>query len=168
MKTIAKTLLVLLTFTTLFSCNKDEPTSNPEGFYMTAKIDTNDFTAIPDTVLVDYYTDNGDFMTITGKTADNKQILMIVNLQNYTQGSGTYTNNEVTFSYRIFDPTTTLDLAHWSTNTPGAGNGSLTITAEDDTRLKGTFSFSPFLSFDETGQQITSILITNGKFNAKK
>jgi len=159
-----KTLLALLIILQLNSCNKDE-TDTPEAFYMTAKIDQTDFEAKPETVKVDYYTDDGDFMTITGVTANNYKIFMLVNLQNYTEGTGTYDQNQVRFDFRIITPT--VD-DFWTTDTPGAGAGTLTILEENDEHLKGTFSFDPFHNYGNISEFNTSILVTNGKFNAKK
>ena len=168
MKTIFKTTILLLAVLTIFSCNKDEEVTEPVGYYMTAKIDQEDFEAKPETVKVTYYTDNGDFMVITSETANNRRISMTVNLQNYTQGSGTYTEQEVDFHFSVFDPVTSFETDHWATNVSGAGGGTLTITEEDTAHLKGTFNFSPFHSFGDLSVYNTSLLITNGKFNAKK
>ena len=163
-----KHVLIIAILVLATSCSKDD--DNPEennGFFMTASIDNDSFNAIPETVLVDYYTDNGDFMTITGKTTENRIITMIVNLQNYTVGSGTYTTQEVNFTFELID-SNGFSSDSWNTNEAGAGNGTLTILEEDNNHLKGTFTFNPFTVWGTLDVYNSSILVTNGSFNAKK
>jgi len=163
---LIKTLFILSVLIVSISCNKDEETPvEPEGFYMTAKIDQEDFNAKPETVLVDYYTDDGDFMTIRGKTNENRFITFIVNLQNYTQGSGTYAAQDVRFVFGIESQDGFItDL--W--NIDQTGIGTLTILEEDTNHLKGTFTFSPMTAYGDLTNYNSNILITKGKFNAKK
>jgi len=171
MKTLLKTLLLTLIITLLFNCNSDDAKNQqPEGYYLETQIDNTDYTAKPETVLVDYYQDNGQFMTITATDYDFRQITMIVNLQNYTEGSGTYNQDTVNFVFSIQDSDNGVTNCQWSTLSGMGDAGTLTITEEDDTHVRGTFTFSAGMLFADgcLNTYNSSILITEGKFNAKK
>ena len=170
MKTLLKTLLLGLVITLLFNCNSDDTDNQqPEGYYLETKLDNTDYTAKPETVLVDYYEDNGQFMTITATDYDFRQITMIVNLQNYTEGSGTYDQNTVVFVFSIQD-SEGLTTCQWSSLSGMGDVGTLTIIEEDNTHVKGTFTFSAGMLFADgcLNTYNSTVFFTEGKFNAKK
>ena len=157
-------LITIFLVVLLMNCKKE---TLETGYYMKAKIDNENFEAVKEKVEAYYYTDDGDFMVITGITANKRRISMLVNLQGYQNGTGTYTGPQVIFSFSTEDADSFTD-ALWDTQTPGSGTGSLTITEENNTEIKGTFKFYPFSAFGDLKNYNTSISITEGKFNAKK
>jgi len=166
---IRKYYSILLLVVIIFSCNKDESIQESEGFYLRTKIDTTEnFDAKESTVRAIYDSNNDNTLTIQGITIDNKKIALEINLFKYGRGVDTYNENGVYFSFSLLDLASGNITDNWSANIPGSGGGTLIVTEETETTIKGTFHFESFTQFGDLNQYNSSLSITNGEFYAKK
>lgn len=160
MKTL-KTLFILSLLLLNFSCNKDDNeagTENQPTFYMTAKVDGQDFTANQDATLTEFVgIENG--VRIEGVyqiDIDNYEHIRF-RIEGYNDSLGTFyfSTNATSITYQI-------NSAAWSAQ-HNYGSGSVVITVNDNTHIEGTFSGTLIDPTDNTQK-----VITEGKFNAKK
>lgn len=124
---------------------------------LTAKIDGSNFEALSVAVVA---TISNNVAAIQGSNSDGEYIRL--NISNYN-GVGTYTtgnsiSNVSSAMYGSVNP-----VIAW-VSTFDIGTGTIEVTEETDTTIKGTFSFTGINSDGNT----TSKTITEGKFNAPK
>ncbi len=157
-----KTLKLLFAFTIilgLLSCSdsSDEDLGLSGEGTLTAKVDGSNFEALSVAVGA---TISNNVAAIQGSNSDGEYIRL--NISNYN-GVGTYTtgnsiSNVSSAMYGSVNP-----VIAW-VSTFDIGSGTIEVTEETDTTIKGTFSFTGINSDGNT----TSKTITVGKFNAPK
>lgn len=148
-------ILSLLVFTV--SCSsEDEENSEPDGEYLSAKVDNETYNS--DLSL--NYTNMAGFVTLTGVSKDQEGVL----IQFSDQGTGTYkiggdgANAMTIASFSTYETTTArvwLAPLDFSIN-----DGEIVVTNFTESNIKGSFSFVG--SNDNEG---TSVQVTEGKFN---
>ena len=148
-----KALILLLISVMLGSCssNDDSSDSGDSNYVLTAKVDGVNFSR--DNVVVSALNSQTDFYTIlaVGDTSIGLTLSSPVS-------TGTFTASETTvFSYQQNVP-----FIVWGANAD-AGSGTITITENTDTYIKGTFSFTGFNPADNTSKEVTE-----GVFKALK
>jgi len=165
MKLASISILSILLF--LISCNKDDEKSNPplaENYFLTAKIDGVDFTADASS-LVSFGADGTGFFNIKGISSSGDFIAITLISPTAT---GTFTmSNDINNTA----PRSTYSIPsgdNWSTHvlqgTEIIGSGTVTVAANNDTYMEGTFSFTGYNPLDNFSPKV----ITEGKFKAKK
>ena len=154
-------IAIFLFINTISSCNGDD--SNPDtNYFMTATINSDIYFESKSSLSQAIILNGDNVMGITGTSDDNRTIQLQVDLTNYTGGSGTLNEQQVTFIFSVEDS------LFYSTITEGSG--TLIVTEEDENHIKGSFNFTASLlignpSDFNLGNTIT---ISNGMFNAKK
>lgn len=161
MKTLKQiTVLLFVAFLSVSCSENDEnnPTSGDEFF--TAKVDGVDFSSFEDAIGASIGTGgSGDVLAVQGSNSVGDYIRL--NISGYT-GVGTYTtgdnlSNVSSASYGTISP-----VAAW-TSTFDIGSGSIEITEDTDTLVKGTFTFTGLNASDNSTKSITQ-----GEFSALK
>lgn len=157
-----KTLKLIFAFTFILgisSCSDstDEDLGLSGEGSLTAKIDGSNFEALSVAVVA---TISNNVAAIQGSNSEGEYIRF--HISNYN-GVGTYTtgnsiSNTNSAMYGTINP-----VISW-VSTFDIGSGTIEITEEKDTAIKGTFSFTGINSDGNT----TSKTITEGKFNAPK
>lgn len=148
-------LILLLIPAMLSSCSSDDDSgSEQDGYYLTAKVDGVDYST--DFVTVSTTPDLTDIYLITavGETASFGLSLKS------PISTGTFTSNtdeETVLFYQVLNP-----YAVWSAS-EDTGSGTIIITENTNTYIKGTFSFT-----GENPADNSSKVITQGKFKAQK
>ena len=145
----------------------DDTTAAAGAEFLTAKVDGAAFAAAQDPAVIVGAQIGGTgastVLVFQGGTNAGETISIAIN--GYT-GPGTYTTgdsptNTSSASYITIDP-----LANWGSNLAsslvgGLQAGMIEITAEDGSVVEGTFSFEGY-----NGDDMTSKMITEGKFKA--
>ena len=168
MKTILKTtIIILIITTTLFSCNKnnnEEETGNQTTFYMTAKVDGQDFIANKDATVSEFIgiVTGDEIRGVYQIDIDNYEHIRFEIIE-YDDSLGTFNIGPGlrSMSYQI---NTNGWSAYYSQATGSSqGSGSVVITVNDNTHIEGTFSGTLINPTNNTQK-----VITEGKFSAKK
>ena len=156
MKTLKK-ISFLLFLSLLISCgNNDDDDLGVSGEgSLSAKVDGTKFTALSVAVAA---TTSNDVLAVQGSDASG--IFIRINIMNYN-GKGTYKtgDNIANASSMIYG--TVQPIASWA-STFNIGNGTVTVTEDTETTVKGTFSFTA------VNDDMGSKTITEGTFNAPK
>lgn len=160
MKTLKK--LSILLFATLLWVGCTDDSNNPSGGdeFLTAKVDGADFSSFEDSIGASIGTGGaGDVLAVQG--SNNSGDYIRINITSYT-GVGTYTTGDAITNVSSLSYGSVTPLAAWTT-TFDIGNGTVEITEDSATHVKGTFSFTGLNSSDSTNKTITQ-----GEFSAKK
>lgn len=158
MKNLQKiTFLLCLSLIISCSSNDDDLGLSAEGS-LTAKVDGNSFTSLSVAVAA---TVSNNVLVFQGSNSDGEYIR--ANIINYN-GEGTYKtgdniSNSSSISYGSVNP-----VSAWI-STFNIGSGTITITADSSTNVKGTFSFS---GENNSSSAVTTKTITEGTFSAPK
>lgn len=162
MKALKQISILLFTALMMISCSSDD--NNPTGAngeeFLTAKVDGADFSSFADAIAATIGSGGtGDVLAVQGSNTSGDFIRL--NIVNYN-GVGTYTtgdniSNTSSVSYGTVQP-----IANWI-STFDVGSGTVEITEDTDTYVKGTFSFTGLNSSDSTTKTITE-----GEFKADK
>lgn len=166
MKIVNKNLLLLLmAFTVIFtSCSDDDDMGPLDDFNgsMTAEIDGDKYTSLPDFAEALLVTSNGiTVLSIAGRDAQGREIT--ISTSDF-KGEGTYylhdpNEEEPNLAYAMYfeDDDTNI----WTHVQEGATASKLVITSYNrGKRIKGTFNFTARNPFNENVKNIT-----NGKFD---
>lgn len=140
----------------LSSCSSDDDTSGSEqsDFFLTAKIDGANFSR--DFVTVSAFPDESDVYIITA--VDEASSIGLSLESPISTGTFTPTVGGLTvLFYQEISP-----YAVWEATEDG-GSGTITITENTATYIKGTFSFTGINPLDDSKK-----VITEGKFKAQK
>lgn len=148
-------ILILVTFV-LSSCTSDDDSTDPEqtGFFLTAKVDGVDYSR--DFVTVSTLPDEADVYIISAVGVNSSIGLTLespIATGTFTPAAGGLT---VLF-YQEINP-----YAVWGAS-DDVGSGTITITENTDTYIKGTFSFTGINPADDSTK-----VITEGQFKAQK
>lgn len=156
MKTL-KNLLLFVCLAAFISCSDatDEDLGLTGEGTFTAKVDGTVFTSLKATVGASVT--NG-IAAIQGSKSDGEYIR--INIMNYT-GVGTYTSGDAMSNLNMMQYGTISPIASW-VSTFTEGSGTIKITEDTATTVKGTFSFTAVN--DDKGSKT----ITEGKFSAPK
>lgn len=154
-----KNICLFLFATLLFSCSdaSDEDLGLTGEGTFTAKVDGATFTSLQSTVGA---TITGSVAAVQGSTSSGEYIRF--NIVNYS-GIGTYTTGNAITNANLIQYGTVNPIAAWI-STMNLGNGTIEITEETNTTIKGTFSFTGINASDGN----SSKTITEGSFNAVK
>ncbi len=168
MKTSTKfTFLFLLAGLMAFtSCSIDDDGGDSaagEG-NLTAKVDGKTYTSMSQaTTAVESTSANIEIITISGGSADSENIQ--INIIGF-EGVGTYSLNAVslgTYTY-LQDKSDFMSAQTFSTATGAASNGEIKIAEYNKGQnVKGTFSFTGYLTSDTTKK----VVVSEGDFNVK-
>ncbi len=156
MKNLQKIAVLLLTVF-MFSCGSsgDEPTGGDA--FLTADVAGASFASMKASVGA---TETNGVLAVQGSTANGDYIRL--NIFSYN-GAGTYvTGDAITNTNSLMYGTITPSVAAW-TSTFNIGQGTIRITEDTATHVKGTFSFSGFNAAAGTNKQVSS-----GEFSAPK
>lgn len=153
-----KTVIILLIAFMLNSCSSNDDSVSElalQDSFLTAKIDGVDFSSETTTLLQDV-DNSGSYGVLGVRLSDGNSISII--LENIVS-TGTFTTEggNVEFSLAYEDV--------YFAATEDHGTGTITITENSDTYIKGTFSF---ISIKLIGDDGTTKEITEGVFAAKK
>lgn len=162
---IRKLMLLFISISVLSGCSKDDDQNSQGsgGGKMTAKIDGENFESYSvSSNAVKSASSAGTMLFLQGTNADGVGITMTV--MNYT-GEGTYqfgpvTSNFNTASYtetNISNPTNTQV---WSASYDTSSSGSVTISTETSSGVKGTFQFK-----GKNGNDDSIKTISGGEFD---
>lgn len=151
-----KTVLFLLFITIVSSSCSSDDDSNPgqDGYYLTAKVDGADYST--DFVTISAFQDNTDIYLISGVGEESSFGFSLESPVSIGTFSAT-TSEDIVLFYQVINP-----YAVWSA-TEVAGSGTITITENSASYVKGTFSFTGANPADDTLK-----VITEGKFKAQK
>ncbi|MBW7838879.1 MAG: hypothetical protein H3C36_04395 [Chitinophagaceae bacterium] len=141
---------LLLLSATIFSCSKSGGSGGAGKDTLTATVDGKSFNSSLTTSAVK----DGSAISIAGTGSDGQ---INIGITSYT-GPGTYSVSDkaiMTFA------TTSLPIEAWSAN-PVVGEGSVTITKDDDNYVEGTFNFKAYSSGGASSKTVSG-----GKFNVK-
>ena len=153
-----KITFILLLAVLLSSCSKDEDITNTSDFYLTAKIDGEDFTADPKNTLVSFDPMNTQIFTITGINNSGARITLTLPYPS-PDPIGTF---DTYFDENIFMSYVSPFVDIWGAS-ESSSFGQITISKNNNEFVEGEFFF--------TGSHPTkteTIEITNGIFRAKK
>ncbi|MCO5286327.1 MAG: DUF6252 family protein [Chitinophagaceae bacterium] len=141
---------LLLLSAAFFSCSKSGGSSGAGKDTLTATVEGKAFnSSLATSALKD-----GSTIAIAGTGSDGQ---INIGITGYT-GPATYSvSDKAIMTYA----TTTMPIEAWSANMV-IGEGSVTITKDDDNYVEGTFSFKAFSSGGASSKTVT-----NGKFNVK-
>ena len=156
MKTLKK-ISLLLFLSLLISCgNNDDDDLGVSGEgSLSAKVDGTKFTALSVAVAA---TTSNDVLAVQGSDASG--IFIRINIMNYN-GKGTYKTGDSPSNTSSMIYGTVQPIASWA-STFNIGNGTITVTEDTETAVKGTFSFTA------VNDDMGSKTITEGTFNAPK
>lgn len=160
MKTLKKLSILLFATFLWIGCASDD--NNPTGGneFLTAKVDGTDFSSFEDSIGASIGTGGtGDVLAVQG--SNNSGDYIRINITSYT-GVGIYTTGDVITNVNSLSYGSVTPLAAWTT-TFDIGNGTIEITEDSATHIKGTFSFTGFNANDSTNKTITQ-----GEFSAEK
>jgi len=151
-KMIFKTTIILLLALVTYSCSEDGTNPIEDNVFLSAKINGLDFnTSI--VVAISAPIGNNNFaLSLVGGIDSNSETITII-VGNY-DGTGTYTtesNSGIIFTYS--NPSSGIT-GIWASSSNGVGTGTITITEDNATSLKGTFSFTG-INVDDTTKSIT-------------
>ncbi len=157
--TFLKTALILLIIVgVLSSCSSDDDNddTNQEqsNYFLTAKVDGVDFSR--DFVTVSALPDESDVYIISG-VGEVSSIALTLESPISTGAFIPTVGGLTVLFYQEINP-----YAVWGAN-EDAGSGTITITENTDTYIKGTFSFTGFNPLDNSIKEITE-----GNFKARK
>lgn len=169
MKNFKTFILLIALSATFFSCNKDDDDSSSGSVgqgTMTAKIDGSSFSnsnSAGQATLASLPT--GDNLVIQASNSDGESINLIV--WNYT-GTGTYEinssgTNPNTAIYTETDIANPTNTQIWQAPYQNSSIGTIKITEETSTAVKGEFSFKAKNAGDNSEKDITE-----GTFNLQK
>ncbi len=158
------------------SCSKDDDNNGDDGnFYFTAKIDGNDFSAdMSNPTFTSIHKYHAESISISAmKDAANPGAGgFLININSGYSGTGTYTvgvgGEEENYARYMTGSMATSNLNSWAAETGNGssannvGTGTITITADANNIVEGTFSFEGYNNADQTTKQITA-----GKFRMK-
>ncbi len=151
-----KTVLILLFIVALTSCSSDDDSSGSEqsDYYLTAKVDGVDYSR--DFVTVSTLPDESDVYIISGVGEVSSIALTLESPISTGVFTPTLGGSTVLF-YQEINP-----FVIWGA-TEDEGSGTITITENTDTYIKGTFSFTGVNPLDNSIKEITE-----GQFKAQK
>lgn len=159
------------------SCSKDDDNNGGDdgNFYFTAKIDGNDFSAdMSNPTFTSIHKYHAESISISAmKDAANPGAGgFLININSGYSGTGTYTvgvgGEEENYARYMTGSMATSNLNSWAAETGNGssannvGTGTITITADANNIVEGTFSFEGYNNADQTTKQITA-----GKFRMK-
>ncbi len=162
---ILKVLLILTFSVSIFSfftsCGSDEPSDiTGEDYFMTALIDGVEFSSFINQVTVGALIGVDDAYQLSGAeesgSGDNIAIQLLLPTATAT-GTFTTMDSEIILVYLRVAP-----FGNWGSDN-SLGSGTVTISENNATYMKGTFSFTGVNAIDNT-----TIEITQGKFKAEK
>ena len=157
LKTILpKSVLLLMLFSAVLSgCSSDDDSSSSdqEDYNLTAKVDGVDF--LVEDIIISAFNGIGEYYTIfaVGEASIGLTLKSPLSLGTFATG----VEEEVAMTYQ-----TNVPFAVWGAS-DDIGSGSINITVNNDTYIKGTFSFTGFNAADNTSK-----VISEGKFKAQK
>ncbi|MEH6659649.1 DUF6252 family protein [Leeuwenhoekiella marinoflava] len=165
MKTSTKiSSTLILSLTLLTACSKDDDggdsaTANGE---LTASVDGKIYESMPEATTAEENSSTGfEVITISGGSVDSENIqISIIGFES----EGTYDLNGVNIATYTFlgDKTDFMSAQIFSTSNGSASNGEIKIAEyRKGERVKGTFSFTGYLTSD-TSQKV---VVSNGTFN---
>ena len=153
----SKTTLILLLITTvLSSCSSDDDSTDSEqtGFFLTAKVDGVAYSR--DFITVSTLPDDTDIYIISAVGEASSIGLTLES----PIATGTFTPAVGGLTVLLYQETNPF--AVWGAS-DDVGSGTITITENTATYIKGTFSFTGVNPADDSTK-----VITEGKFKAKK
>lgn len=161
-KLIGKSLFLALSFLAL-SCSSDSDGGGgtPSGYYLTAKVDGANYSNSD--LFEPTASEAGSTLMIQSSNNSGDSFSIVIN--NY-HGPDTYNsgNNDITPGYINY-----LDagasIGEFTSYTSVRGDGQVIITAEDDTKVEGTFTATVFENEDGSTNDKE---VTNGSFRATK
>jgi len=155
MKNLQKIVCTLMLTLVFVACGSsgDDPTSGSGT--LTAKVDGTSFSSLKASVGA---TEVANIITIQGSDASGNFIKITINPYS---GTGTYTTGDAISNLSSLIYGTINPVAAWS-SVFDSGEGTITITDDDDNHVKGTFSFVGYKGSNDRKS------ITEGKFNAPK
>lgn len=157
MKTLYKLSLLCFMFIFFMACSEDDPTEGTNGgATLSAKVDGTGFTSLEATIGAVV---NSGVLAVQGSDASGKYIR--INITSYN-GKGTYKAGDALSNTNLMMYGTVTPIKAWAT-TFNFGTGTVTITEDTSTHIKGTFSFDGYEAGDKTTKKITE-----GTFNAPK
>ena len=150
-------LLLFVCTTILLSCSTNDVVDELLGGEgsLTAKVSGSNFESLKSTVSA---IDTNGILAIQGSNATGEYIR--INLMNY-KGVGTYKTGDAISNVNSIAYGTLTPLASWM-STFDIGNGTIEITEDTDSNIKGTFSFLGYNGKTDSKE------VTEGKFNALK
>ncbi|MCL5128368.1 MULTISPECIES: DUF6252 family protein [unclassified Algibacter] len=152
----SKTVVILILLTaSLTSCSSDDDSNADQSdYYLTAKVDGVNFST--DYVTISAFQDNTDIYFIRGVGEESSFGFSLESPVSTGTFSATISEDYVLF-YQVINP-----YAVWAATEDG-GSGTITITENTNSYVKGTFSFTGFNPADDSTK-----VITEGKFKAQK
>lgn len=154
---ISKTTLILLLMTVMLCrCSGDDDSTNSDqtGFTLTATVDGVNYSS--DFVTVSALPDESDVYIISG-VGEASSIGLTLESPISTGTFAPSVGGLTVLFYQDIDP-----YAVWGA-TEDEGSGTITITENTDTYIKGTFSFTGINPADNTTKEVT-----DGNFKARK
>jgi len=167
MKTIKKTMYLVMVFATVFftACSSDDDNGGDGedggggsgSEFLTAKVNGTNFEAAQSPAVIVAASVNNDVLAVHGGKNDGETIR--ISIFNY-DGVGTYYTGDNITNVNSLMYLTLTPSATW-TSTFDIGSGTIEITSDNGTTVEGTFSFEGFNAQDSTTKNIT-----NGSFKA--
>lgn len=139
----------------LASCSSSTSNGTPDGYYVTAKLGSEDFSALESTCIG---SSNGGVLVFAGTAGTTSPRQLNISVPNAEEGKSytVATNMGMTMVCTVGTTATSIYTASLV-----SGNGELTITKLTATEASGTFSFS---GMNTSGGSMT---VSNGKFHVK-
>lgn len=162
MKTLKRISILLFATILWVSCSSDDdnPDAGSDGEFLTAKVDGADFSSFEDSIGASIGTGGaGDVLAVQGSNTSGDYIR--INIVGYN-GVGTYVTGDNISNTSSAGYGTVQPIAAWN-STFDIGSGTIEITEDTSTYVKGTFSFSGLNAADSSTKSITQ-----GEFRANK
>ncbi|QTD36709.1 hypothetical protein JL193_11230 [Polaribacter batillariae] len=158
MKTLKK-ISLLLFLSVLVSCGgSDEDLGISGEGSLSAKIDGTAFTALSSAVAS---STSNNVLAVQGSNSNG--VYIRINIMNYN-GVGTYKTGDSASNASSMIYGTVNPVVAWA-STFTIGEGTITVTEDTDTAVKGTFSFT---GENNSSSAVTIKKVTEGTFNAPK
>lgn len=157
MKTLYKLSLLSFMFIFFMACSDDDPTEGTnDGASLSAKVDGTNFASLEVSVSAIV---NSGVLAVQGSNSSGEFVR--INVTSYN-GEGTYKAGDALANTNLMMYGTASPVKSWAT-TFNFGTGTVTITEETSTHIKGTFTFNGYEASSKTTKKITE-----GTFNAPK